>query len=218
LEVSGTGDTTGDVVGGSSVGTSWNFGSEDGSTAGTVSSVLTDGELVLSIDGALSKSGTPTVPSLSLSVQFSFGFVAPDLGESTTAVLLQLTRASSALTGSTDPLWAFAAPDFRYDCSSQTLGGLLALGYLVQDLSNGSDSAATSSTFLPNDSVVCDGYRFDYGLQVEVDNSTGTFSETYTFRAIVPTPVPEPSSSLAIPSGAAMVLALSKLRGVSLIH
>jgi hypothetical protein len=48
------------------------------------------------------------------------------------------------------------------------------------------------------------------------NNSTGAFTETFTFRAISTTPVLEPSSSLVIPSGVAMLLALAKLRGVGL--
>ena len=43
LRVNGSNGTTGDVVGRSSVATTWSFGDGDGSSSGTVSSVLTDG-------------------------------------------------------------------------------------------------------------------------------------------------------------------------------
>lgn len=58
------------------------------------------------------------------------------------------------------------------------------------------------------------------GLTVQLD--TGSFkadtSCAITLKVACCIPVPEPSASLTIPSGAAMLFALSKLRGVSLIH
>ena len=79
------------------------------------------------------------------------------------------------------------------------------------------DTLATQDGFgaIPTDTVTV-AWQFDHGTIVSVDDSTGTFSETYTLRVIAPTPVPEPSSSLAIPSGVALLLALSKLRGAEL--
>ena len=92
------------------------------------------------------------------------------------------------------------------------------LGYVRQEIFEGYDSSVMLSNLLPNDSMACPDYEIKYIIDVDVDNSTGTFNETYTFRMMTPTPVPEPSASLAIPSGVAMLLALSKLRGASLVN
>ena len=79
LEVSGFGSSTGQVVGGSSVGTPWNLGNADGSTAGSITSELISGELVITVAGALSKGATAGEARLDFQLRsISLGFVVPD--------------------------------------------------------------------------------------------------------------------------------------------
>jgi hypothetical protein len=218
LEVYGFGMTTGEVAGGSSVGTPWNFGNEDGSTNGTVSSVLTDGELVLTISGALSKGGT-AAQGVYLAIQLGFllQLTAPDFGESTTPAFFQWTKTSSAIGGTISNLEfvAYLEPEGSDYYFSQLLDGLVSLGYVFGYLPQAGTSFAMPVDFIPGDTVSFNWATY-YEVYLAVDSSTGTFSETYTFRAITPTPVPEPTSSLTIPSGAAMLIALAKLRGTGL--
>jgi len=76
--------------------------------------------------------------------------------------------------------------------------------------------SAPLNVLIPNDTVADMNWEFSHALRVSVDSMTGTFSETFTFRVVTPTPVPGPSASLLIPSGAAMLLTLAKLRGAGL--
>jgi hypothetical protein len=159
-------------------------------------------------------------------LEFSFGFSVPDIGESTTSIFFQVLRTTNELTGTVkqDVFSSTLGPEgtpVNRGYSSQLVGGLVAIGY--GDARGFLGVGATSVThdaqhFIPTDTVTLDSWIFRQAVFVSVDNSTGTFSETYTFRALTPTPVPEPTSSLTIPSGAAMLLALAKLRSVSLIH
>ena len=219
LRVDGFGASTGNIVGGNSVGTSWNFGNDDGSTVGSVSSDLISGVLVITVTGALSKGVTPS-SQVQVGVNFdpvSFGFVVPiDVGP----VFLQLTEVSSNLVGPVE----FERFDFFStgvnvggSYSSQALGGLATLGYITHNLLPPNTSVAVPLNTLTSDDTV-DGmnWKLRHRMKLDVDSSTGTFNETYTFRAVHI--VPEPSASLTIPSGIAMLFALSKLRGVSLIH
>lgn len=219
LKVSGLGGNTGNVVGGSSVGTPWNFGNEDGSTVGSISSDLTSGVLVITISGALSKGSTPT-DSVGLRLAFdtvSFGFVVPN---NVGPVFLQLTEVSSNLVGAVEfrDISLFqGGQDVGGQYSSQKLGGLVTIGYVAHNLSPPHTSVAVPlNTLISNDTVTDMMWVIQYDVILDVDDSTGTFNETYTLRAVHF--VPEPAASLTIPSGIAMLLALSKLRGVSLVH
>ena len=216
--------STGKVVGGSSVGTSWNLGDPSDSTVGTVSSVLTDGELIFTIDGTLSRSSGGFVWNVVVELLFSFDLAVPSLGESTTPVFFQMTWTSGELTG----------PDLTKPGSDNTLTVLIRAtnkASYTSALTGGGVRNATSGSgeisaelplvltfgplhFIPGDTVTL-ARQFKYTIRAP-SGSTVTFSNTYTFRAL--TFVPEPSASLSIPSGVGMLLALAKLRGVSLTH
>ena len=77
-------------------------------------------------------------------------------------------------------------------------------------------SGVTTSPY----NLSCDGWTSDedQGLTVQLD--TGEFAIASCFpaqhRVSCCIPVPEPSAALSIPSGAGMLLALAKLRGVGL--
>jgi hypothetical protein len=99
LEVRGFGMTTGPVNGSGSVGTSWNFGDEYGSSAGSVTSELVAGELVFTVDGTLSTSAAPGGfgAAFTLSLEhLSLSFVVPNSG---TPLFLQLTKVNSEIIG-----------------------------------------------------------------------------------------------------------------------
>jgi hypothetical protein len=188
--VSGFGQTTGDVTGASSVGIPWNFGNEDGSTAGSVTSELIDGKLVITVTGALSKSSTNSWARLTIYLyHLSFGFVVPNPG---TPVLLQLTKVNSEFVGPVelDSLEIYLDPQyFAGEYSSQVLGGLASIGYFNGALPPLVDSVALPlNSLIPNDTVEIPNWEIAYRLRVTVDNSTGTFSETYTLRVVTPTP------------------------------
>ncbi len=212
LRVTAFGLSTGDVVGGSSVGTSWNFGNEDGSTVGSVTSELIDGELVITLVGALSRGATSTPAWVNIGLELTaFGFVVPSSGG---PFFVQLTKVDSEFVGPVE-FGSFSTNPDVAQYSSQVLGGLASIGYYYTDLLPGGASVALPlDPLILNDTVEIPAWILSHGLRNSVQNSTGTFSETYTLRLI--TPVPEPSASLTIPSGAAMLLGLSKLRSASL--
>ncbi len=219
LRVDGTGGTTGDVVGGSSVATSWSLSDEHGSSGGTVSSVLTDGEIIFTIDGALSKGSTAAEAVVAfISLILSFELTVPDLGDATTPLYFQVARTNGVHTGTAEPQDLDAGfPSTSY--TSQLFGSPVQISFVEPVALPPGDTLLTISPFdlIPTDTVTL-GWGSESQLRVSVDNSTGTFSDTYTFRAITLTPAPEPSASLAIPSGIGMLYVLSKLRGVELVQ
>jgi hypothetical protein len=216
LWVRGFGMTTGPVNGSGSVGTSWNFGDEYGSSAGSVTSELVAGELVFTVDGTLSTSAATGGwgASFTLSLEhLSLSFVVPNSG---TPLFLQLTKVNSEFTGPVESngiqLFPFST-NFLGEYSSQILG-LSTLGYVYVEVIELDTSASIPlNDLIPNDTILM-SWDFHRNLDLNVTSSTGTFSETYTIRVV--TPLPEPTSSLTIPSGAAMLIALAKLRGVGL--
>jgi hypothetical protein len=216
LQVRGFGMSTGGVTGGSSVGTSWNLGNEDGSTVGSVTSEVIDGELVITLVGALSKSATAGVATVEFEIDpFVIGFVVPG---TVVPIFVQTTKANSELVGPIESngfsIYPSDSAIFYTGYSSLLLGGLVRLGYIwAEHPTLDTPVALPLGGLLPNDSISEMAWGINRSLRVNVNNSTSTFSETFIFRAL-----PEPSASLTIPSGAAMLLALSKLRGVSLIH
>jgi hypothetical protein len=222
LRVHGPGGDTGDVVGGSSVGTSWSLSSEHGSSGGTVSSVLTNGEIVFTIDGALSKGGTTANGVWTgVDLHFIFEISVPDAGDATTPLYFQVSRTRSEHTGTAEQgdfhsnYW-----EKRADYQSQLFNGRVTTGFDTSSVSLfPGDTLITHDVFdpIPTDTVTVH-LKLEQSTGVNVDDSTGTFSETYNFHVITPTPVPEPTSSLTIPSGAAMLIALAKLRGAPLTH
>jgi hypothetical protein len=215
LEVKAFGMTTGPVTGGSSVGTPWNFGNADGSTAGSVTSELVAGELVITITGALSKGATAGGARLFIGVSsISLGLTVPNY---VAPVFLQLTKVNSDFIGPVESDWLTINPaDDGYlngEYSSQLLNGLSSIGYIGAAIPSMNASVSVPLiSLLPNDTIQMN-WESNRGLKVEVDNSIGTFSETFTIRVVT---VPEPSASLTIPSGAVMLLALAKLRGAAL--
>ncbi len=60
------------------------------------------------------------------------------------------------------------------------------LGYVRQEIFEGYDSSVMLSNLLPNDSMTCHDYNISYRIQGDVDDTNGTFNETYTFRAMTP--------------------------------
>jgi hypothetical protein len=67
--------------------------------------------------------------------------------------------------------------------------------------------------------MTCRGWRYEDHSGLALYLVTGQFTTNECTSALKVTcciPVPEPSAALSIPSGAAMVLALAKLRGVGL--
>jgi hypothetical protein len=216
LRVDAFNSSTGDVVGGGSVGTSWNFGNEHGSTVGSITSELINGELVITVVGALSKGATAGSANVGFEITpISFALIAPEF---IAPIFIQLTRVSSEFVGPVE--FAFAESHINFPgYLSDVLGGLATMGYMLPgEMDSTMNSVASSLPILIAGDTVELKWGFEHSLQVPIDNSTGTFSETFTIRAVTPTPVPEPTSSLTIPSGAAMLIALAKLRGVSLIH
>ena len=224
LRVNGPGGgDTGDVVGGSSVGTSWNFGSSvQGSSVGTVSSVLTDGELIITIDGVLSDEiGSSGLVSLTMELTFSFEVVVPNLGESTTPLYFQVSRTNSEYTGFAEQNGfnsAYSQAGGFSSYTSQLLGSLVAVSPTAGQISQ-EDTLITHGEFdlIPTDTATL-AWRLNHSTKISVEGSSGTFSQTHIFRALTPIPLPEPSASLTIPSGVGMLFALAKMRGVSLIH
>jgi hypothetical protein len=213
--------TSGDVVGGSSVVAPFNLGSEAGSTVGTASSVLTDGELILTVDGALSNGAISDTAHLSVTLEVVFEITAPDLGAATTPIYFQTERVSSVITGSAEQ-GDFTTEGGSTFARSQLLGGLVRLGYVYHYLGPEALTCSSYIQMLPGDTVTYNAFNeptsLSYGIRVNGQSTTGIFTEVIAFRAFTPTPVPEPTSSITIPSGAAMLLALAKLRGVSLAH
>jgi hypothetical protein len=158
--------------------------------------------------------------SLNITVELSMGFAVPG---SVSPILGQLTKADHVFTGPVTfdsyDFYLFNASSAEPIYSSQLLGGLAKIGYIyASDNTLDTSIALPLNTLIPNDTVEGMEWLFYHGLEVAVDNSTGTFSETFTIRLITTTLLPEPSASLTIPTGAAMLLALAKARGVSLIH
>jgi len=219
LRVSAFSSSTEDV-GGSSVVVPFSFGAAEGSTAGTVSSVLTDGELIITVDGALSNGGISGSVWLSVMVAFDFELTAPNLGAPTTPIYLQTKIVSSEIIGAAERNGVSAESSNR--ARSQLLGGLVNLGYISHSVEGENLSESSSIQMLPGDTFTFNtddfGLYLDYSIRVPVMNETGVFTEVIAFRAFTSTPVPEPSASLAIPPGAAMLFAIAKLRGASLIR
>ncbi len=222
LRVSGSSETTGDVVGGSSVGTSWSLSNEHGSSGGTVSSVLTNGEIVFTVDGAISRGGTgaPVNVNAAVSLDFTFEISVPDVGDATTPLYFQVSRTNSVFTGTAE-LNSFESElawigDIRH-YTSVLFGGKVKIQEDTRVELPIADTLVTHDVFIaiPTDTITVT-WHFGQNTRVLIDDSTGTYSETYNFRVVTPTPVPEPSAALSIPSGAGMLLVLAKLRGAGL--
>jgi hypothetical protein len=95
---------------------------------------------------------------------------------------------------------------------------------VFQPMDTGSTSSRTldaSGVWSSSGGLTCDSWTNPNGRALTIDLGIGSFwvqDCDIALKIACCIPVPEPSAALSIPSGAAMVLALAKLRGVSLVR
>ena len=142
-------------------------------------------------------------------------FDVPNLGGTSTLVFFRASRDSIAVSGDILSIGFRAVFPFEY---VSLLMGEVNTG--VQPEMNFSEELSAPPKSIQMTLVAGDRVRLEFSTVLSrvvpcCPPSSGTYSETYSIEAIA---VPEPLSSLMLPSGIGFLAVLARRRGISLLH